>query len=318
MKNKFLVIAIIIAVVFGLGIIKDLAIKSVVTMVVSSTTGAPVEIKGFSFHVIRQNIKISGFKIFNPKGFPKGVLIDIPKIEVSYNLGALLKKKIHLKEVVFDLKELVLIKNEDNVLNVDSLKVAQKESDKKEAEKAKPSKQMPIQIDVASLNLGRVILKDYTVKEPPQVQVYDININKTYKNITSVQQLVALIVSEPMKAAGIKGAAIYGVSVLAGAGLLPVAVAATLVGKDSSEASFALAFDKVYDAASLVLNESGKVKEDKASGVINATIDSVMIKVKVQKVSDKETKIVVSARKYLLPRPEIASGIIYKISQKLK
>jgi len=310
--KKVLIIAIII--LLGLGIAKDQIVKTVVTVATSQITGAPVGIDRFSLGVFKRSVRISGFKIFNPSGFPKGILVELPKINVDYSLGSLLSGKLHLLNVEVELKEIGLIKNKDGKLNVDSLKIV-KESKKK----GKASAQMPIKIDTLKLGIGRIVLKDYSSGGEPVIKVYDINLNKTYKNITSVQQLTALILGEPMKEAGIQGAQIYGVAMLAGVAVLPVAIVATFAGKDSTVKDFTVDFNRGYNASLSVLKTMGRIsKEDRPAGAISAEVNSARVEVRVNKKADNKTEIFVSARRYFLPRPEVAAGVLYEISRKLK
>jgi len=315
MKRKPMIWIIVVLVIVGISILKDQVIKSAVTVVATKITGAPVHINGFSFGILTRSVKISGFRMYNPEGFPKGILVDFPKINVEYDLGSLLKKKIHLTNVDIELKELGIEKNKEGKLNVDSLKVAKKDGEK---QKSGSSEQMPMQIDSLKLKMGRIVSKDFSSGEQPTVKVYDVNIEKSYKNITSGQQLAVLILAESMKSAGIQGAKIYGVAMLAGAAVLPVGIAATFAGKDSVRKDFAENFDKAYSVSLAVLNQMGKVtKEDKSGGVIGANIDSVQVTLKIRE-KDNKTELTISARRYLLPKPEIANGVLYKISEKLK
>ncbi len=314
MKKIAIWLLIVLVAIFLLGVIKDGIIKEAVTVTISQVTGAPVHIDGFSLGIFSQTVKISGLKMYNPKGFPRGILVDLPRINVTYDLGAFFAGKLHLVNLEVVLKELGLEKNKEGKLNVDSLKVA-KQGETQE----KPAKQMAMQIDTIKLGMGRIVSKDYSGPGEPVVNVYDININKTYKNITSAQQLAALILVEPMKAAGIRSAKIYGAAMLAGAAVLPVAAAFTLAGKDSAQQNYALPFDKVYDASLEVLKKKGAVKrEDKSAGVISGSVSSTEVYFKIIRKTENDTQVVVSARKYFLPKPEIASGILYEVSEKLK
>ncbi|MCX5696399.1 MAG: hypothetical protein NTU54_00245 [Candidatus Omnitrophica bacterium] len=313
MKKIITVAVIVIVVIFSAGILKDQIIKSVVTIVASEVTGAPVHIGGFSLGVFSQSVRISGFKMYNPKGFSRGILADLPKINVLYDLGALFKKKIHLVNVEIELKEMGLEKNKEGKLNVDQLKVVQ------EAEKQGSKPQLPLQIDVLKLGMGKIVFRDASSGGEPSIKVYDINLQKTYKNITSAQQLAALILVEPMKQAGIQGAKIYGVAMLAGAAVLPVAIAATFVGKDNVEQDFSASFDNVYGAGLEVLKRMGRVtREDKAAGVVSANINGSQVTLRVKKNPDNKIRVIISARKYLLPKPEVAGGVLYEISNRLK
>jgi len=258
--------------------------------------------------------------MYNPKGFSKGVLLDLPKINAGYDLGALLKKKLHLIYAEVKLKEMVLEKNKQGELNVDQLKVTKEQ--KNQESKAKSSGQMPMQIDTLRLDIGKIIYKDYSAGAEPIVKAYDINMHKTYKNITSVQQLIALILIESMKETGIKSAKIYGLSLLAGTGgiaIIPAAVATIFTTKDSVQQNLPAGFDKTYAVSYDVLKNMGKVTdENKETGVIAANIDSAQATVKIDKKSFNETSITVSARKFFFPKPEIAKKIIDEISKKLK
>jgi uncharacterized protein involved in outer membrane biogenesis len=319
LKKKVIIVLIVIIGLVAFTIVRDSIIKSVIASVATNITGAPVHVGGFSLGVIKQSVKITNFRMYNPKGFPQEILVDIPKLEVSLNLAALAKGKIHLKVLDFELKELALTKNKEGKLNVDSLKVANAGEKPKEEKAKKPAKQIAIQIDLVNFNIGRVINTDYSMGEPPVVKVYDINIKKTYKDITSAQQLIALIISEPLKAAGIQGLQIYAATLITGVAALPVAAVFTLAGKDYAEHDFNASWKEAYEAGLKALQSAGTVKkEDSAAGVINAEVSGSQATLKLKKISEGKTQITVSARKFMLPQSEIAAGVMYKITEELK
>lgn len=315
MKKILIILAIILVSVLAILVLKDQAIKLVVTVTATQVTGAPTHIDGFSLGIFNRSIKITGLRMYNPRGFSRGILVDLSKIYVKYDLGDLIKGKLHLTNAEIELKELGIEKNKDGNLNADSLKVV-KEGRKSSKE---PAKQMPMQIDLLKLGIGKVIFKDFSQGNEPAVNVYDVNIHKDYKNITSVQQLASLILAEPMKAAGIQGAKIYGVSMIAGVAVLPVALAATFAGKDSAQQVFSRSFEDVYSGSLSVLKKMGKVtREDRRGGSMAAEVNSAQINLKVSKNSAGKIEVHVSARKFMFPKPEIAAGVLYEISGKLK
>jgi len=320
MKKLSTILIIIVAIIIGIAVVKDQILKTVITTAASGVTGAPVSMKKFSLSFIKQSVRIEGFAMGNPKGFAAGTLIDLPNVEVALDVAALLKGKLHLRLVDLNLKELGLEKNKEGKLNVDSLKVAgQPAKEPKVKAEKKPAKAMAIQIDELNLQMGRMVMKDYSAGAQPTVQVFDINLKKSYKNITSVEQLVALILSEPMKSAGFKGAAIYGAAMLTGVGIVPVVAIAALTGKDAVKKEFNIAFDQLYTVSLEVLKAMGKVsKEDKAQGEIAAEVSGAGISLKLKKATEKSTQVTISARKLMLPKPEIANGVLYQISEKVK
>ena len=317
MQKKIKIIILAIVIIFGFCLVRDFCIKSLIGTVATSVTGAPTSVGGLSLSIIGQSIKISNFKMYNPEGFPRDILADIPKIGVVWDLGGLIKGKIHLKRLDLEIKELGMVKNKEGKLNVESLKISEQKT--KGLKEQKSAKQMAMKIDVANLAMGRVVSKDYSVTGPPAIKVFDVNLKKTYKNINSAQQLAVLIITEPLKAAGIQGLKVYSVSMLAGVAALPVAVAFTFGGKDYAQAPFNVAMDKAYNEGLQVLKQMGAVKrENKAEGVINAEVEGAGVTFKLKKLSDGSTQITVSARKFGLPKPEVASGVIYQLTEKLK
>jgi uncharacterized protein involved in outer membrane biogenesis len=211
MKKIFIVLGIVAVFLVCIAIFKNLIIKSVVTTVASRITGAPVHMDGFSLNVLSSTISISGFKMYNPSGFPEGILVSCPQITVIYDRASLFKQKRHFLIVEIELKEMGLTKNKEGKLNVDSLKTAQQ---------SKSSAPIPMQIDLLTLSIGKIVYKDYTIGAEPSVRVYDVNKHKSYKGIPTAQQLALLVLAEPMKAASIKNAEIYGAAMLMGVAVL--------------------------------------------------------------------------------------------------
>ncbi|MBU1112789.1 MAG: AsmA family protein [Candidatus Omnitrophica bacterium] len=320
MKKKIIIAVVILVSLFILAVAKDVAIKGLVTVAVSQTAGAPVHIDGFSLGIFNQSVKIKGFTIYQPKGYPQGVLVDISLIRVKYNLGALFKKQIHLPLVELDLNEVVIIKNQDGKFNVDALKVSQESEKAAEKKKdKKPVKEIGLKIDLLKLNLGRVISKEYTSSGEPTMKILDLNIkNKTYKNINSLNQLIGLILVESMKPAAIKGAGLYGAVSLAGVAFLPAAAALIFTGQDSISDIFPISFDKLFQLTLDIVKEKGSlISANQAKGVIKAKLNGAKLSVKIEK-NDKDTAITVSARKLFLPKPDIAGIIVHEINQRLK
>ncbi|MFA5117414.1 MAG: hypothetical protein WC695_01020 [Candidatus Omnitrophota bacterium] len=308
--KKFLIVLVIVFISLAcISIFKNLIIKSVVTTAASRITGAPVHMDGFSLNLLSSTIHISGFKMYNPGGFPEGILVSCPKIKVIYDRATLFKQKRHFLLVEIELKEMGLTKNTEGKLNVDSLKIA-KES------KSSPS--TPMQIDLLTLSIGKIVYKDYTAGTQPGVRVYDVNRHKSYKGVPSAQQLALLVLAEPMKAAAIKNAKIYGAALLTGVAVLPVAVAATFIGKDYVQQTVDAGFEHVYKVSLEVVKRMGKITKDLASdGVIKANIHGAMVALIFRKGVDNKTEITISARKYMFPKLDVAGGVLYQILDKL-
>lgn len=323
MKKWLKILIIVVVAIFGMGVLKDMLIKSTITTIGSSVVGAPIKIRKFALRAITQKVHIRDMAVYNPKGFPKGPLVEIPEIRVDFNLGALFRGKLHLPLIIFDLKQLVLVKDKEGNLNVDALKVAQVEEEpEKKEEEAKPkkkSKAMPMQIDELRLNVERIVMIDYSKGEKPIITAHEIALkDKVFKNIKSPAQLATLVMVQAMGPAGIKGAAIYSAATVLGAAFLPAGVVGVLAGNDSSTAEYAIGYDRVYDASLSIVNEIGElISEDRASGVIKAKVYDADVTLKLKKTPERKIKVTISARKMMLPKPEISGGIQYQIEEKI-
>jgi hypothetical protein len=212
--------------------------------------------------------------------------------------------------VEIELKELALTKNKEGRLNVDSLKIVQQ---------SKPSPPTPMQIDHLNLSIGKIVYTDYSAGTKPSGRVYDVNRHNSYKGIPTAQQLALLVLAEPMKAAAIKDAEIYGVVLVAGVAVLPVAVAAIFIGKDSVRQIIDAGFDYVYEVSLEEVKRIGTItKHDASSGVIKANINGAMVALILRKGADNKTEITISARKYLFPQLDIAAWVLYQIIDTLQ
>ena len=180
MKKLIIVLGIVVISLAGIAVFKNLIIKSVVTTVASGMIGAPVHMDRFSLDYFSSTIRISGFKIYNPTGYPEGVLVSCPKIKVIYDRSTLFNPKRHFLLVDVDLKEMGVVKNKDGKLNVDSLKIVKE---------YKASSTIKMQIDILNLSMGQIVYKDYTAGQEPSVRVYNVNKHNTYKGIPSAQHL---------------------------------------------------------------------------------------------------------------------------------
>lgn len=314
---------IVVVVLFILNIIKDPIIQTVITGVGSNVVGAPVKLSRFSLGLFSQKVRLKGLRLYNPPGFPKETLVDIPEIGVDYDLGSFLKGKLHLPLVIVDVKEMTIIRNEKGEFNVDSLKVVeeQKAAAKKKDDKSKKDGQIPpFHIDVMKLNIGRVVYKDYSQGGQPVVQVYDVALkDKKFEDISSVEQMITIVMVQGMGPAAIKGAAVYGAATILGVGFLPVGVAAAFMGKADAAAEYNVSYSKAYDIILKFLQETSDIKsEDKTAGVIKSKKSGCDLTVKIDDVSGRKVLVTVEARQLMLPKSEIASGIIYQLNERLK
>ena len=308
MKKFLIALGIVVLFLVCVLIIKDEIIKSVLTVAVSRSTGTAVHMDGFSWDISSSTIHISGFKMSNLRGFPKGILAFCPRINIIYDRSTVFKLKHHLLFLEIELNELGLVKNKEGDLNLDSFK---------NVKKSKTAPQVPIQIDSLILSIGKIVYKDYTIDTEPIVRVYDVNNHKTYKRVTA-QQVAVLVLAAPMEVVDIKKTGIYGTAKLMGMSVVRAALGATLIGKDNVLETVDASLEHLYEVSLEVVKRMGTItKEDAPNGAIKANINGVMVAIQLRKKTGPATEITISARQDMFPKLDIAGGVLYQILDKL-
>ncbi|MCM8763662.1 MAG: hypothetical protein NC818_06235 [Candidatus Omnitrophica bacterium] len=204
MKKFFMAVIIFLLVAFALVVIlKDTIVKVGVEKGVKIVTGLRLQLSSVNLELLNTLIDIKGLLLYNPIDFEDKIMVDIPHIYVKYNLSQLLKRKVHLYEARFNLKEFVVVKNKDGKVNLDALKVVQVQKEGKGSqEKAKTPQ---IQIDKLQLKIGKVIYKDYSKGPTPVVKEFNINLDETYSDIKDPNALATLILVKAMMNTTISG-----------------------------------------------------------------------------------------------------------------
>ncbi len=197
MKKLIIIILILFAIV---AVTKNFVAKIVIFTGIRAITGLELNIKSVNIGIFETLIDIKGLEIFNPEGFEERLMADAPEIYADYDIGDLLKKKVHFSEIRLDLKELVVVKNREGELNINSLKVVKK---KQSAEAKAGRKRSNLEIGVLQLKIGKVTYKDYSSGRTPKVREYDLNINERYQDIKDIRMLARLILFKALVDTGI-------------------------------------------------------------------------------------------------------------------
>lgn len=267
MKVLLKIIVVLIIIVAVLFLAKDMIAKKVLVSGTKAVTGLTVDVEKIQLGIATSLIDVSELMIYNPAGYQDELMADIPEIYADYQPGKLLKKQLHLNELRFYLKELVVVKNKDGKLNLDSLRVvkAEKPAEKKEPAmmEEKPVKEEAkggFQIDILKLRIDKVVYKDYTQGDKPMVREYNVNINEQFEDISDPQSLAKVILVKAIVNTSISRLANFDVTLLSDSvsGVLDSAT-----GIASEAASSAMEAGKqVGEKAGKAMEEAGeKTKE---------------------------------------------------------
>jgi uncharacterized protein involved in outer membrane biogenesis len=220
MKKIILNVLIVLVVLFALGLMtRNAIIKSTARSAIHEATGFDLEVGSVGAGLLSSTFEIKDLKLINPEDFPEATAIEFKRMFVSYDLKSFFTDEIHLREVVLEIPRMVVVQKEDGDSNLKRLsQVGQGKEEEKKPE-AKPGEQKPEEkaeqpakkfcIDTLTLKLGTVEMHTYVQgQEKPQVQVHDLNIDRTYTNIRDTTQLstiFAMAMVEGVGAQALKG-----------------------------------------------------------------------------------------------------------------
>ncbi|MDE2009169.1 MAG: hypothetical protein KGJ09_03725 [Candidatus Omnitrophica bacterium] len=302
--------------VFILSQLKDVLIKSAIEIASPKIIGAKVEMGSFSLGLLTHKIIIKDFRLYNPPGFPDQVFLVMPEVMVDADIPALLKGKMHFPWVIFNMAKVIIIKNKEGKLNVDSLKIVEEQQ---AAGKGKPLKLPVFKIDTLDLNLGKVIVEDYTHAPPVRVSAYDVGVkNLKIRNINGLPKLVTIVLLEALKPTALRSAGLYAATTVLGATFLPALALGIAVAQDSAHADLHDGFQRVYgESLKLVHDLDGRVKK-KDRNHIWAKVYNCDVVFTIQDKGWGKSSVRIKAREFLLPRLEIANGLLYQLTERLK
>ncbi|MEA3328974.1 MAG: hypothetical protein U9Q08_04540 [Candidatus Omnitrophota bacterium] len=278
MKKLFVVLIGILVVIVALSFTKDLIIKASIEKGVETITGLRLSMQGLRVGIINTFLRVKGLELFNPKGYKDRIMLDMPEIYVDYDLPAIIKGKIHLKEMRMNLREFTVIKNEAGELNLNSLKVVQAEKEGKRAQvkkaQVKEKGKVPeIQIDSLELKIGKVVYKDYSKGKIPSVKEFNINLNERYENVTDPYSLVSLIVVRALTNVAIAGLIDFDLQSLQGtiSGVLATTQKATVEVMEKTQEIIKGTTQKTQEVAGQTTQKAQEIVEETAQTLQKAT-----------------------------------------------
>jgi uncharacterized protein involved in outer membrane biogenesis len=214
MKKTILNIVIVLVLLVALGLMtRNAIIKSAARNAVREATGFDLELGGVSAGLLSSTFEIKDVKLINPEDFPEETAIEIRRMLVGYDLKSFFTDEIHLREVVLDIPRMVVVQKEDGESNLKRLSEAgqgKKEEEKKPGEEPgeqpekkaeKPAKKFVI--DTLTLKLGTVEMHTYVQgQDKPQVQVHELNVDRTYTNIRDEDQMATIFAMAMVEGVG--------------------------------------------------------------------------------------------------------------------
>jgi uncharacterized protein involved in outer membrane biogenesis len=188
---RLFIVLLVLAV--GLVLLKDILAKALAEHQIRAQSGMDVKIGKLELGLFAPTLTVEDLKIFNRAEFGGSPLLEVPDLHIEYDLGALARRRLHLKLVRLSLTEVNVVENREGrtnlVLALDSLDIGA----------ALPSAELqyPIGlefagIDTLNLTLGRV--KYTSLRRPEKATEVNLGLrNEIYTNIKSLTELRNLV-----------------------------------------------------------------------------------------------------------------------------
>lgn len=289
--------------------------KAILENVASRALGAEVKIGRINLELKSGKLLISDFKLYNPEGFDTNkLLIEVPRISATFDARkAFFNNKLNLNTLDIYVKTLAVVKDNKGRFNIEHLAIFKEQF-----------QEIPLQLGQLVLSADNVVFQDSSGGHL-HTEYFDVGIkNQVYKGLPSFEDITATVFSEIIKRTTIRGARMLSNAVIMGAvgGWSLLIVGETLnsaYGKNGYEVVFNAGYDDAYKACLSVAGElSRNFHQRPQEGIIEGEIDDANVVIRVAKKEADKTLICVSARKYFLQQLNIAGGILYEITEKLR
>ena len=196
--KKFLVrlVILLLALLVVLYLVRNFVVRKSVEVGVQRVTGFPLEIGGVDVGLFSGTLEVNNLKLMNPPEFHEKMFVDLPQFKVDYLTMSMLRRTPHIKEMVVNVNEVVIVKNEKGISNANQLqaKVSPPGSHPATSGTAPATeKKAAYRVDLLRVHIGTVITKDYSRATPTERKL-TLNQDVTFKDInesTSISALVA-------------------------------------------------------------------------------------------------------------------------------
>jgi len=187
---------VVLAVVLLLSL--DTILRVVAENRIRAQTGMDVEIGKFHLGLLEPVVSIENLRIHNSPAFGGTPFLTIPEIHVEYDRDALLKNKIHLTLMRFNLGELDIVKNEAGQTNLFALGLALPQQGAKGGDRQLKEFKQRTGLDfqgIDALNVSVGTARFIDLKDPRNNREQKIGIdNLVMKNVKTPADLAGLMV----------------------------------------------------------------------------------------------------------------------------
>ena len=178
---KILAVLVILIVIIFLA--RNVIARKAVEVGAKRITGFPLEIGSVNLGLFSSKVDVHDVKLMNPPEFQDKLFVDMPQLYVDYQFGSMLSGAPHINDMLINIKQLVVVKNNKGDSNAMKLKGVVSSGG---------SSSKKYRVDILRIHVGTVTLHDYSRAGLGQRQ-YPLNIDATYSNITDSTDITRLV-----------------------------------------------------------------------------------------------------------------------------
>lgn len=183
-QRKYIIIAIIVILV-SFFILEHAVLVSVTKTIFQYAVSLETHMNRIILNPFKGSITVRGLKIFNSKHFKDRLLASIPLIKMDFNAKTLFEKGIFYDTIVIHIKELNIIRNEDDIVNLAEVKALTPQK--------KPKEPVPFNADSCIIEIDKVRYIDYTKEDEDRIREIDLNIKEEYKGLKNANNIARAI-----------------------------------------------------------------------------------------------------------------------------
>ena len=187
---KILVVLVVLLVVLFFA--RNFIARKVVEVGVTQVTSFPLQIGSVNVGLFSGKLEVRNLKLMNPPEFHGGVFVDMPNFMVNYRTFSMLSGTPHINEIVVNVEQVLLVKNEKGESNVNALQAKVSPPAKvtpKETEKPKKAK---YQVDLVRAHVGTIIKRVYADGRPSDTKL-TLNRDIEIKNLSESSSITSLV-----------------------------------------------------------------------------------------------------------------------------
>ncbi|HUJ45212.1 MAG TPA: hypothetical protein VLW52_16575 [Opitutaceae bacterium] len=182
-----------------------LLLPSALSRFVRERTGFGVECQTLYLNPFAATVALRGLTITNPPGFPRKDFIDLRGFRARARLFSLFGRRPVIDEAVVDVAGITLVKDAQGVINARVFQQGWTGSSRGQASSSSEAgRRREFLVRRLQIRCDRLVIADYS-KRTPDVREFDLNLSRTYENVTCPKDLAAPLADVLAPVAGVIG-----------------------------------------------------------------------------------------------------------------